>query len=276
MRTFTENEKQEFNQAANELATLGLICTDDDKGKHNTAIVKAYLEANPRFQITVASVKNVVLGELRNQMMWKSAAQQAADNAAASLTQDEVNTILAWLPTHGLKSDGDNLLTNFAIVAGWMSRNNRAISYSELNTALTSYLVNSPAGSGLRWVKKLQDSEKEAQRQRDEAAKTPARQQRTELVNNNPEVRPLSGVLEAHRRMLHRQADGKPAAPETTEAEWQSKAEAALSNTSSNLDRNEAKRFFPGNVGVTSWQDAYRKRVQYLEKRKVERQNAGR
>jgi hypothetical protein len=190
------------------------------------------------------------------------------------MNQADFDLLKAWIPTRDLQGDGDALWINFSIIGNWMLANGHPFSASALDNALQRYIVNSQNGYKLRWKTRLQDSEA-AEKQRREVVKTPAHQEKSELVNYNDGTT-LAPHLRAWREMLHRKPDDQPAGTQPATNEWKDKAEAVLNDTNSNVDRAKAEKLKGYVNGEINWEATFRLRARYLEQRKVERQNAGR
>jgi hypothetical protein len=169
--------------------------------------------------------------------------------------------------------DGDNKLVNFSIIANWMLAKRHPINYDTLDNALQRSIINSQNSYKLRWKKKLQDNEREAQRKRDEAAAPPPRQERTS-VSTAPELT-LSPQMQAHREKLHRSVEGAPA-PRASDSELRREAEAVLLNTNSHVIREQASRILLANNGVVDWAATAKARAAHIAAATARRQNAGR
>jgi hypothetical protein len=277
-RQFSETEIQEFIRAEVELKQLGLhVSNQDERGVNNGKVLGQYFAANPQVAVTRDSIVNAATTTLRSQLEWKTPTELQAERIASQMTEADVNTVLQWVKTRGLLHESnDDLLTNFTIVAGYALSQGISITISNLDSR-TVHITGSPSGYKLRWAKKLQDSEVAEKQRREAAAKVPARQEeRAQLTNNDPEVRPLAPHLVKHKEMLDRPADGKPASPKDTISDWQKNATEVLANTNSNVDRAKAEKLVGYVNGDVDWEGTYTLRRLFLEQRKNERQNAGR
>jgi hypothetical protein len=131
-------------------------------------------------------------------------------------------------------------------------------------------LTNSMHGYKLVWGKKLQDSEREAQRIKQEQA---ARQQ---PKNDDIEIPSyVPGHLREHWRSLH--ANSKPAStPEsTTMSHLEKLSRDAVASITSTVDRAEAEQLL-SKAGAWSWELVHRSVMNFIERRKHERAFAGR
>jgi len=196
---------------------------------------------------------------LRPELLWKSANQMAAEAVASSMTGDQVNVIVDGIKAHGLMVENhDDLWTNFTLVGGWFSRNRQEITSSNVGKAVGN-VQNSINGYKLRWAKKLQPYEVEAERRKAEAATAPA--QREELLDlSRPQLPPH---LRAHREMLHRtEPETKPT---NHSGEWKQLAEDVLQNTRSHVVQERARKLLFAFNGVVDWQATYHARRRLIE-----------
>jgi len=97
----------------------------------------------------------------------------------------------------------------------------------------------------LLWKKRLQDSEREAQRQKEEAARQPARQERTEMLGSEHVLAPH---LREHQRQVHAalaEAETRKMAessPKVDQGAWKARAESLVAGF--NLDNAAMRKLF--------------------------------
>jgi hypothetical protein len=160
---FTQEELQILNGMLPALSRDGM-CIEGKQGERNGELLGQFFVSN-NVRITEQSVRQAV-ESLRDQLTWKSTAQIEADRIATNMTQQDVDTILQWIPKR-LSAESDDLLVNFAIVGEWLQQHRFPVTVDYLERAFTS--LHSPnknphKGHLLRPAKrKLQDSEKQKQ-----------------------------------------------------------------------------------------------------------------
>jgi hypothetical protein len=218
--------------------------------------------------ITEANL-TAALSNIREHLRFHTPTQIEHNKLAVRMTIAERDLILGFVSRRGLKDEGDDLLQNFNAIASWLLDKNQPIVANMLDTALTN------AGSGQRrllWKKRLQDSEREAQRQKEEAAKQPARQERTEMLGNEHVLAPH---LREHQRQVHAalaEAEARKVAesnPKVDQGVWKARAESLVADT--NLDQAAMKKLFvmqETNPSEIDWPATHRSRLIYIERRR--------
>jgi hypothetical protein len=210
---------------------------------------------------------------LRNQIRFYTPLESEYKTLAARMTEAQRDTILDLISRRGLKDSGDDRLQNFITIASWMLDRNQIIAANTLDGVLGNITNNSR--KPLLWKKRLQDSEAEAQRQKEAASQQPARQERAEATGQNT----LAPHLREHQRQVRAAlAEGeakKTAQPANRDAEWKTRAESAVASIQSNNDRAEAQKLL-AKAGGWGWQLTYQTVQNFIERRKMQRSMAGR
>jgi hypothetical protein len=270
-RTSTEITPQEI-QAYNEFCQHhSIVNNDSQEGVKNGKHIGEYIAVTWGEDINPGTLA-VALERLGDKLVFKSAIQVELEQVVSKLNDQERKIAYNWFKRQRLVSDGDLGSQNVSNIIGWLQKNNHQISDQTLNLALTN-IVNRGTRP-LHWKPApLQGSEKEAKSQK-EASSASDRQDRAEAVPTHPQLA-LRPELAYHREMLHRPSETVKAARPDSDAEWRARAESVLTN--SHVDNAHVKKLFITNPdGQINWPETLRARERFVERRKHERQNAGR
>lgn len=237
--------------------------------------------------------------QLRPYLKLLSKLQLEAGQLLRSLNENERAVTLHWMKSQDLRTEGlfddgrsgDAGLENFLAIVGWIVNGGRRPTWNNLNLALGNVIHSQ---KHLHFKKRLQDSEKEEIRRREAAATKPVEQKPKEWWEKNEQLnefgQPTGGLLPPHlvehRRMLHQPAEAVAPDPAVEAAreqrEYEQKSKALVADTIdggvSHLDQRQMDRLFITAAGSSDidWKATYFARLNYLQKRRNERANAGR
>jgi hypothetical protein len=265
----TQSEINFFNQFC---AENGIVL-DGDIGIQNGNHLGNYIVETLNTDITPQTLA-AALEKQRDRIVFYTPLEIEHRKLASRMSEPERELIFSFISRRGLQNEGDALLTNFNTIAAYFAEKNLPIATNTIDSALTN--ITSNGRRSLLWKKRLQDSEAAASRQKEEAAKQPARNERTELVGENT----LAPHLREHRRQMHAAlAEAGANKPEVQSANadvmWKQRAEDAVASISSHLDRAEATKFL--SRGAAWGYELVFKQVQtFIERRKHQRQMVGR
>jgi hypothetical protein len=241
-----------------------------EESSQNANVVAKYFQETWKNDITAQNLA-IAFPHLRPHLkFFESAAQQRLNELTSTLDPHEHNALSHWFEHQAtLVNTGDQAISNLEVLVNQLRTDNREFSVPNFNLVTTN-LVNSKRQ--VFWKRKLQDSEIEAQRKREEAA-APSRPEQVS-VSKAPELT-LSPQMQAHRDMLHRQVEGAPA-PRASDSELRREAEAVLLNTNSHVIREQAARILLANDGVVDWAATAKARAAHIGAAIARRQNVGR
>ena len=251
-----------------------IVDEDNEVGINNGNVLGNLIIEAWQADITPATLSQA-FAQVKDQLVYYSPAQQQWNQASATLSQTDRDQIISYVSrSQSLKSDGDNVFVNATAFAKWITAHR--IPVQNLDSMLPQ-IVQSPYPI----VKKrqLQDSEREAQVQREAASQQPARQdQRAEATGQNT----LAPHLQAHREMVHRamaeaeERKMKEANPTVDQQAWKARAESLVAD--SHLDNAQIKKMFVFVEHTTDidWPATHRARLNHIERRRNSRGLAGR
>jgi hypothetical protein len=246
LRTITQYEKDQLGVAELKLQELGV---DTDNPDYVKPIV-TYLNQNLNqvgFTITADAIVTFVKTN-PTQFTWRSAVQQEYDKLAVKFSEHEKNLIARSLQAHGywesedIATDQDLLHWNLTAKAHLARYPGQSVTSDNLRITI-GHLLNSPQGS--KFIKKVAPSKFNAQaavKAQEEARKTFKRNEDELIQEDTTGVRPLSGVLKAHRDMLHGKSQQITPEPENTDKLYDRKLEDLLNSVQSNVIREEARQ----------------------------------
>lgn len=136
----TQLTQAEFTAYEKFVADNGIVL-EGEVGRKNGSILGGYITG--RDQMITAETLAAALPIVRNQLVFKSAAQREFDAVAGQLSETEKSIIINWSGRQNrLVLDGDPGLENFSIIVGWLRARGYAISDQNLGLALTN-VINS-------------------------------------------------------------------------------------------------------------------------------------
>lgn len=257
---------------------------DSPEALHNVERITAFFNLNVHVPVTVQSIVAAV-EQMRNQMKFKSAIQQAFDKIAAQLL-DQGRDLLSWIPrqrtfasfdpgniysskpsdnrTYYLSGTGDELLENFNIIAGWLIRNGYPVTHDGFQFGLTNVL-KSKDSQNLRWIMEARKKPEPFEESKEQASVDA--QNAKELLH--PDLR-LSEKAKAHKEMLERQPKKiQIGAPAPEYSYWKGRCESAIAALPV-MDRAEAQQIMDRQKGG-SYETAHTFIMTYTQKRAQER-----
>lgn len=174
-------------------------------------------------------------------------------------------------PSYYLSGEGDELLENFNILAGWLIRNGYPVTHDTFQFGLTNVLKGKDS-QNLRWTKEARKKPEPSEESKEQAsveAQTNA-QNAKELMH--PELR-LSEKAKAHKEMLERQPQKiQIGAPAPEYSYWKGRCESAIASLPV-MDRAEAQQIMDRQQGG-SYQTAHIFIMTFANRRAHERANA--
>lgn len=269
-RTSEQVTQQEIQAYVDWCAAHGVKNVDGSEDALNNAQVVADYFLETWKQDFNRQNLDLALPMIRHLLKFHGPAEATYHRHIAKIGPEQAKIISDMIYSRGLNTDGDNLFINFNAIAAYLTEKRHPISIESVDRALGN-IVNSKRP--LIWQVRLQDSEKEALKNRQEQQPAQARP-----VDEVKIPAGLPAYLHSHYLATHRpQPDETKKTQESQEsldAEWRQRAvDAVNSITFSNLDREEASQFLK-----KSWpaELIYRSIISFISRRKNERWNVGR
>jgi len=267
-----ESVTYEENQTFLQFARQNGINTDGEVGDHNSRLFLQYLNG----PITWANL-DLVFNQIRPQVGLRNPVEAEWVRLKTQLSEQDINVILQFIPYYSLSDEGDDFIINASTIASYMIRNSQPVTIQNLTSKIGA--IGNVPGSTLRWRRKLQDSERRAQQEKEQAQKD-----HEIYLQNNPQGKTnpttTDPKLAEHKRILERPPQpgdvGYEAPAQDTNSSdnfYKNRAESLVGSIQSNLDREEAAQFLT-KAGAWGWQIVCGTILNYIERRKVERERS--
>jgi hypothetical protein len=253
--------------------TNGIDNSPADSGKLNAELFVGLIVDKWQKEINQETLTQA-LNILRPHVSFLEPQEAEYQRLSMKMTQDEQNAILGFIPHFHLANETrSEQLVNFNAIATWFLSHGQPINWSNLNR-LGSNVANQP-NSKLIWQRRLQDSEREAIRQKEENAKRHEAYEKAHPGSkSNPEF--LDGPLAAWKAMLQRPlrpGDVGYEPPEKTQADqhqvtyWESYARRRVHYDMSTIQQAEAEPIIREAEATGKWAEAAR-RIDYAISKK--------
>jgi hypothetical protein len=220
------------------------------------------------------------LKDLRPHLIFLPHAEAEYKRLLLRMSEQEASTVSHFLPHFHLNTDGEDFYINFNAVASWFLDRNQPIEWSNLNRLIQN--VQNQPQSPLRFAKRLQDSEREALRIREEEKKRHEEYLRTHPGSkSNPEF--PDGPLAAHKAMLQRplrpgdvgyeDTPANAAASKREVSAWEQMTLNRLEHDLNSIDRADAELLIVSKArsGEIEWRNAYQRLDNWIVRRKAEK-----
>ena len=271
--------KSEELQAYGEFTTTnGINNEGSDTGEKNAQLFVTLIVDRWNKEINNETLTQA-LNILRQHISFLGHDKAEFNRLKMRMAPDAESLITQFLPYYHLSTEGSDFYINFSAVATWFLNHGQPITWENLNR-LIGNVINQP-NCPLVFVRKLQDSEKEALRIKTEDKlrhEQYLKDHPPSLEKKNPSF--TDPKLEAHKEMMQRPAEVVKAFRETDpDIEWEKRCKSLIASITSNVDRLQAAQMFVEQTkGIASgrYEAAYKKLAFFVERRKVERSMAGR